>query len=80
MPGVVPGELSEVEVEVDDTLCALALYCTRVAPWAFRERDDAPAAESTVGSPLDPEQLAVLIEAEGTCPTGAIRVRQKSPT
>jgi ferredoxin len=59
-------------VTVDPTRCAASQTCIRIAPGHF-ELTTAQHARATQPSFPD-EDLELVAEAEGSCPTGAIRV------
>ena len=62
--------MTDIDVEVDSGLCAGSTWCLNVAPGAFAI-DASGKAKRTDDMSATREQL---IEAEESCPVGAIRV------
>jgi ferredoxin len=70
--------MSELEVSVDDELCAASALCKRIAPRVFDLPDDADTAIVLMPVVSDPEQVALTRDAEESCPTQAIVLAERS--
>ncbi len=60
-----------ITVEVDLNVCVANGMCRAIAPKAFIENDD---GQSIPGDP-NAEDLETVLEAAGSCPVGAIVVK-----
>lgn len=74
--------LDHIEVRIDPTECALTGYCVEVAPSMFNIPTNAMAAVVTTPWPNAVADVALAREAEGYCPTRAIKLlaQKESPS
>ncbi len=63
-----------MEVRIDAHDCALTGYCVEIAPDMFGIDEGASSAVVKTPMPTDPEQQELAREAEGLCPTRAIKL------
>jgi ferredoxin len=69
--------MTELEVSVDDELCAASALCKRIAPKVFDLPDDADTAVVLMPVVSDPEQVTLTRDAEESCPTQAILIAER---
>ena len=67
----------EIQVTVDDQLCAESAMCVRIAPSIFELSDDADWAVVLTPTVTGEEQIALAREAMSNCPTGAIEIEER---
>lgn len=67
--------MSEIQVSIDDELCAASAMCQRIVPDVFDVPDDADWALVKMPVVSDPDQIALVREAAEACPTQGDRDR-----
>jgi ferredoxin len=65
-----------VSVKVDSDFCAASAVCTRIAPKVFEIPEGSDVAVVLTNPVTDPEQIALVNDAEQSCPTASISVQR----